>query len=230
MSLPLFNAVHDYSNKSLNDDDEVLYRSAQTVIIRHWSTDGRSQVVKWAFGVGATARLERERSVLSRLDGMTGVVRLGKGLQEQESLVLEDSHGVVLNKWLSSADKSLQRKLQVSVGLARILADMHRSGVLHRDINPSNILICEPDDRVVLIDFDLACAGGEDRVKVAHSRNRGVLTQAKRPRGGGCDQRLHVRHTHTNRDTRALVYLTAPAGKVGETNDHVRHEVGDDHR
>ena len=87
MSLPLFNAVHDYSNKSLNDDDEVLYRSAQTVIIRHWAKNGRSQVVKWAFGAGATARLERERSILLKLDGVAGVVPL-ENLRSAPALTL----------------------------------------------------------------------------------------------------------------------------------------------
>ena len=168
--LPLLNPIHDYSNKSLNDDDEVLYRSAQTVIIRHWATDGRSQVVKWVFGAGATARLERERRTLHRLEGLAGVVPLEMALQERESLVLEDNHGVVLHEWLSSAGKSLRRKLLVSVALARTLADMHRAGVLHRDINPSNILISDPDDRVILIDFDLACLMSEALSETSNSR------------------------------------------------------------
>ena len=170
MSSPLFNAIHDYSNKSLNDDDEVLYRSAQTVILRHWATDGRSQVIKWAFGAGAAARLERERRILHRLEGLAGVVPLQTPVQEQQSLVLEDDHGVVLNEWLSSAGKSLQRKLQVAVGLARTLADMHRAGVLHRDINPSNILISDSGDRVSLIDFDLACLMSEAYSDECNSR------------------------------------------------------------
>lgn len=170
MSSPLFNSIHDYSNKSLNDDDEVLYRSAQTVIIRHWSTDGRSQVVKWAFGAGATARLERERSILLRLEGLAGIVPLKTPVEQKDSLVLEDSQGVVLSEWLSSSGKSLQRKLQVSVGLARTLADMHRAGVLHRDINPSNILISGPADRATFIDFDLACLMSEALTDACNSR------------------------------------------------------------
>ncbi len=42
------------------------------------------------------------------------------------------------------------------------LAYAHRRGIIHRDINPSNMIV-QPDDRIKIMDFGLACpAGTED--------------------------------------------------------------------
>ncbi|ASJ71574.1 diguanylate cyclase domain-containing protein [Granulosicoccus antarcticus] len=156
-----FNTVHDYSNESLNIDDEVLYRSSQTVVVRRQLGEGRSQVVKWAFGAGAVARLQRENTCLVLLEGIDGVMQLGESPQEQDSLYLEDNHGIELSEWLARSEITLGRKIQVALRLARIVARVHHNGVLHRDINPRNILVGDPDDRVVLIDFDLGCLASE---------------------------------------------------------------------
>jgi tRNA A-37 threonylcarbamoyl transferase component Bud32 len=46
--------------------------------------------------------------------------------------------------------------------LAGALAYAHEQGIVHRDVNPSNIIV-QPDDRIKVLDFGLACpAGTED--------------------------------------------------------------------
>ena len=46
-----------------------------------------------------------------------------------------------------------------------LLASVHARGVLHRDLNPGNVLV-QPDGRVALIDFDQAVAGAKGCGKV----------------------------------------------------------------
>jgi diguanylate cyclase (GGDEF)-like protein len=59
--------------------------------------------------------------------------------------------------------------------LASVVADMHR-GVVHKDINPGNILLAGEAGRPVLIDFDLAATFAEDRPGfVHHSEIAGTL-------------------------------------------------------
>jgi transcriptional regulator with GAF, ATPase, and Fis domain/tetratricopeptide (TPR) repeat protein/predicted Ser/Thr protein kinase len=53
------------------------------------------------------------------------------------------------------ADASAERVARVFVELARALEPLHRSGLLHGDLKPHNVIVGD-DDRVRLIDFGLA--------------------------------------------------------------------------
>lgn len=57
--------------------------------------------------------------------------------------------------------------LEVGIQIAEGLEALHAAGVLHRDLNPGNVII-EPDGRTVLMDFGLA-RGIEDET-ITHSR------------------------------------------------------------
>jgi diguanylate cyclase (GGDEF)-like protein len=53
-----------------------------------------------------------------------------------------------------------------ALALAGVVAGVHRAGVVHKDINPANILVC--DEQPVLIDWDLATTFAEDRPGFTH--------------------------------------------------------------
>jgi serine/threonine protein kinase len=126
-------------------------------------------------------RFRREGEALERLDhpGIVGVVEAGL-LDKRPFLAMEKVEGVPLADLLCSARERvpagerpvgnelelpgegspLERAVRLVARLARALAAAHREGVLHRDVNPRNVLV-RPDGKPVLIDFGLMRSSGD---------------------------------------------------------------------
>ena len=133
---------------------EILHESATTRVFRDRGA-AAAVVCKEPLGADAPLRLAHETSVLSRLESVQGVSRLAGGPPQPGALLMQDCGGVPLASHLRGKPLPLPMLLAVAQQMARILADVHRHGVVHRDIHPANILLDKNGD-VVLVDFDLA--------------------------------------------------------------------------
>ncbi|MBC5766789.1 protein kinase domain-containing protein [Ramlibacter albus] len=133
---------------------EVLYESPTTLVYRTLAAAG-GIVCKEPLGTEAGPRLERETDMLRRLAGVPGIVKPAAGTWRAGLLALQDCAGVPLAQRLRGQPLPVAECLRIAHQLARTLAEVHRAGIIHRDINPDNILIAATGD-VVLIDFDLA--------------------------------------------------------------------------
>ncbi|AKJ07550.1 putative ATPase [Archangium gephyra] len=102
------------------------------------------------------ARYQREYDVLQRLSGTPGVLAAQgcEVLRERPVLLLEDIGGQALSERLGQPFE-LPAFFSIAISLAATLAEMHRRGVIHKDIKPANILL-SPGGQVWLIDFGLA--------------------------------------------------------------------------
>ncbi len=58
--------------------------------------------------------------------------------------------------------------MRLGLGLARVVAEVHRHGVVHKDINPANVVVGAAALDVWLIDFDLASVFAEERLAFSH--------------------------------------------------------------
>lgn len=105
----------------------------------------------------AKARFLREARVLARFSHPS-IVRAYEVFEEHDTayLVMELIEGRTLSELLR--DRSPMPEAEV-LGLAEHIAEaleaVHDAGVLHRDVNPSNIVVT-PSGRVVVIDFGIA--------------------------------------------------------------------------
>lgn len=118
-------------------------------------------IVKTMLGPGGVARRNHELAILKRLAGVDGVVELAACDCERNQIAFLDVGGSSLaslfeqGRFDSSLALSIPRLLHIARQLASIVSRMHYAGVVHKDLNPSNIVI-SGDDVVQLIDFELA--------------------------------------------------------------------------
>ena len=100
-------------------------------------------------------RFEREGTILARLDHPNLVRVLAAGTDEgRPYLVMELVDGVALDARLDGpmpVDEAVALVADVAAGLAAA----HRSGVVHRDVKPANI-VCGHDGSPRLVDFGIA--------------------------------------------------------------------------
>ena len=106
--------------------------------------------------------LAEEFQVLRRLDGLAGVPQ-GVSYESRAGYALltyDRIEGQSFVEYLRARAGDRQAWFRSIVDLNLLLASLHARGVLHRDLNPGNVLV-QPDGRVALIDFDQAVAGAK---------------------------------------------------------------------
>jgi serine/threonine protein kinase/GTPase Era involved in 16S rRNA processing len=106
----------------------------------------------------ARARFRREANALKvlRHRGIVQIIDSGETAGGHCYLVMEFIEGQLLDKYVETLPAgSLLVKLRLFVGICAALEHVHRSGITHRDISPSNIFVDEQGNPRI-IDFGLA--------------------------------------------------------------------------
>ncbi|HYT82967.1 MAG TPA: serine/threonine-protein kinase, partial [Gemmatimonadales bacterium] len=141
---------------------EEVYRGRTRVVYRgRRDRDGIPVILKtFIDGVPASIageRLRREYDLIKDLD-VPGVARAYSLVAGGDGavLVLEDVGGERLKTLLAAGRLDLGTTLRLGVQLADAVAALHRRDIIHKDINPNNILVDRAVGRATLIDFNIA--------------------------------------------------------------------------
>ncbi|MBU2671046.1 diguanylate cyclase [Actinoplanes bogorensis] len=118
-------------------------------------------------GSDAAERCRHEHDILQRLAGIDGVARLAGDGPTDTDLLLVDEGSQSLAARLEAGPLPPESVIAVATGLARALAAVHKAGVVHKDINPANVILGD-GDRPVLIDFELATTAAEEVAGFRH--------------------------------------------------------------
>jgi len=146
---------------------ERLFEGRTTDVIRGHAPDGRPVVLKVLRQVHPSpAQVDRFRHEYELLASVRSdhvvVARAFETDQRRWALVQDDFGGSALDGQLDDPEFDLAARLDVAVAVCRALVDTHEHGVLHKDINPSNIVRNPTTGEVRLIDFGLSTALNEE--------------------------------------------------------------------
>ena len=120
----------------------------------------------------------RESRVLAMMKGLKGVVEVQDYFEENETayIVMEYIHGMSLDKYVKQHSVSSKALLEMMKEPINALVNLHKQGVLHRDITPSNMLVRE-DGTVKLIDFGAAAKMQKDQSVIVVTQQYAPIEQ-----------------------------------------------------
>src|SRR5262245_21165140 len=139
-----------------------LYASANSLIYRaRRVVDDQSVILKLLNqdfpSPERIAWFTREYEVLRNLH-LPGVVAAYSLEHDQQRpmMVLEDFGGESLHRLHLAGTLNLDRALRLAISVAEILGQVHQHYIMHKDINPSNIVLNPATEQVKLIDFGIS--------------------------------------------------------------------------
>lgn len=155
-----------------------LYRSATSVVYRGYRrADGQSVILKVLNQAYPTrerlSRFRREYEIMRDLRS-PGIVA-AYGLEHDSPywfIVLEDCGGDSLDRLQLAGAMPLVDALHIALQVADILGYLYQRRIIHKDINPANLIFNPATGQVKLIDFGIATAFSRE---TATFRNPNVL-------------------------------------------------------
>lgn len=140
---------------------KVLHEGNHTIVYQGTKTDdGTSVVLKTPIKAYPTlseiALLTKEYDTLINIDipGVNKAIGL-MSYKNKPIVILEDFNGIPLTEYLSAGKLPLIKFLEIGIKIADILGGIHARNIMHKDINPHNILINKDTEEVRIIDFGI---------------------------------------------------------------------------
>ncbi|GEM_PF-211158 len=144
-----------------------LHRSRNTVVVRAVAGDGTRVILKALNrdepAAAELARFRREYEIARGLhDPGIVEVREFSRINGRWCLVMGDDEAVTLGDVLQGVAFPVADAVGVALALVRILRTIHRAGIVHKDVNPDNIVWNRAGGTLRLIDFGLAVQAGRE--------------------------------------------------------------------
>jgi len=109
-------------------------------------------------------RFQQEFMMLRNL-GSYGVVKAYafENIQNTPAIIMEDFGGTSLDKCIDFGKTDLKELLQLFIRIAQVIEEVHCQSVIHKDINPTNIVWNRQTGQVKLIDFGISSNASKER-------------------------------------------------------------------
>lgn len=141
-------------NKIYENSKSTVYRAIraqdkQPIILKMLSEDYPSPA--------EIVRYRQEYKILQNLN-LPGVIK-ACDLQKYRNtlvLILEDFGGSSLKKMQEQQNFSLSAFLNIAIQITEILGEIHAANIIHKDINPANIILNPETGKIQIIDFGIS--------------------------------------------------------------------------
>ncbi|MBA3662202.1 MAG: diguanylate cyclase [Gammaproteobacteria bacterium] len=155
--------IKDYENFELlaESDYTAIYRSMR-------SKDGQTVILKTTVEelptLSVRASLQHEYHVLQNLS-IPGLSKARELITQQDQLilVLDDVADYSLKIFLDGKPLPLKEFFTIALQITDSLAQLHSHNIIHKDINPNNIVIKADTLQVHIIDFGIASKIGQEQ-------------------------------------------------------------------
>jgi serine/threonine protein kinase len=127
-----------------------------------------SIILKELLGPVSAGTLRHELGIIRQLTGVEGVSRLAPVTFLLTQLRWKIMAAFPWKRCAPNGWKCQRCWYRIAAGWHR--CTVHRCGVVHKDINPANILLTGPEREPLLIDFDHATTFAEERPGFVHHR------------------------------------------------------------
>ena len=141
---------------------ETLHEGNSSAVLRATSNGDRHKVilktsVKGYPGSTQVALLTKEFNTLRELeiDGVNKVLELVT-FENKPVLVMEDIGGITLSEFFRTTKFNLATFLGIAIKVADILGRIHARNIMHKNINPHNIVINRDTGDIRIIDFAIS--------------------------------------------------------------------------
>ena len=141
---------------------EAIYISEQTVVYRGVKNQKQQQVIFKFLNqqyptLKELTRYKQEYEITRSLK-IDQVIKTYELLRYQNSLViiLEDFGGQSLKLLQSQNQWGLEKFLTIAIKITESLAAIHKNNIIHKDINPSNIVYNPQTEKLKIIDFGIS--------------------------------------------------------------------------
>ncbi|BAP54797.1 ATPase [Thioploca ingrica] len=139
-----------------------IYESANTLVYRLFKHQAKKPLIfkvlrKDYPTVEELKRYQHEYKILRHLNAI-GIIK-AYGLKKYQNtlvLILEDFGGESLKQWLAITPLTINQFLPIALQITESLEQIHVAQVIHKDINPSNIIINRETKQLKIIDFNIS--------------------------------------------------------------------------
>ncbi|MEA4924476.1 MAG: AAA family ATPase [Syntrophomonadaceae bacterium] len=162
LSAVLISGGETINTKDYLANFETIYYSPSSIIFKAVNVATHAQVIvkslnREIYDSRSLSKLKHEFALLQKLQSEFVVHAYDiVNLETRFLMVIEDFGAVSLDKYLNTKHLGIKEFLDIAVAIARCLDYIHRHRVIHKDLNPSNI-VYNPDNKILkLIDFGIA--------------------------------------------------------------------------